>query len=98
MFRRKWGAGVEDHRVRRTIAKLALQDRSGNGLRIAEEMVHREARLGAKNVVLSGALQDLRRPRLKPFTGIYAHRHREKEKWVKMGLVKRLPGFIVRQT
>lgn len=98
-FRERW-RGIEDEPVRRTIAKLGLQDRSESGRMIALDMASREARFGTRwRRGHQMSLHDLSSPRLrsKPFAEVYTRSWRDKEKWIRMGLVKRRPGFVLRR-
>lgn len=95
-FRQRWDE-IEDEPVRRTIAKLALQDKSTEGRRIAFEMASREARFGTRWRRDHISLHDLSSPRIraKPFAEVYSRSWRDKEKWIRMGLVQRAPGFVL---
>jgi len=98
-FRQRW-TGIEDEPVRRTIAKLGLQDKSESGRMIALDMASREARFGTRwRRGHQISLHDLSNPRLrsKPFAEVYTRSWRDKEKWIRMGLAKRIPGFVLRE-
>ena len=98
-FRQRW-AGIEDEPVRRTIAKLGLQDKTVSGRMIALDMASREARFGTRwRREHQISLHDLSRPELrsKPFAEVYTRSWRDKEKWIRMGLVKRAPGFVLNE-
>ncbi|KAG8760098.1 hypothetical protein FRC14_004084 [Serendipita sp. 396] len=93
-FRGRW-EGIENEAVRRTIAVWALKDKNKVGSKIARDMAQREADLGTRWRVPTGCAQDLTRARLRPFREIFDKWHADKEKWIRMGLVKRAPGFVL---
>jgi hypothetical protein len=95
-FRERW-EDTEDESVRRTVAKYALQENTTESLRIAQEMTVREAQIGTRwrRPNKARELKDFSENKLKPFSEIYTHEHQDKEKWIRMGLIQRRPGFVV---
>ena len=91
-FRKRWPS-VEDESVRRTVAKFALQGKSKVGLEIAKEMAQREATLGTRWRVPLAQYQDLSHVRPRAFGLIYTRENRDKQEWIRMGLITRKGGF-----
>ncbi|PVG00278.1 hypothetical protein CPB86DRAFT_824510 [Serendipita vermifera] len=92
-FRERW-EDIEDESVRRTVAKFALQENTMESLRLAQEMTVRESEIGTRWRRPNKA-RDFSENRLKAFSEIYTREHQDKEKWIRMGLIQRRPGFVL---
>ncbi|KIM28935.1 hypothetical protein M408DRAFT_125477 [Serendipita vermifera MAFF 305830] len=91
-FRKRWPE-IEDESVRRTVAKFALQGKSPRGEAIAREMAEREATFGTRWRMRVARGEDLAKPRARSFGKIYTREHRDKQEWIRMGLITRRAGF-----
>jgi hypothetical protein len=91
-FRKRWPE-VEDESVRRTVAKFAIQGKNKEGVVIAKEMAQREAKLGTRWRVPPAHHQDLSHARARAFGQIYTRENRDKQEWIRMGLITRKGGF-----
>ena len=93
-FSQRW-ENVEDEQVRRTIAKYGLKDRSERGLAIAWDMAAREARYGTRWRDPQSSFHDLHESRAVAFERIFTHDRRDKDKWIRMGLIQPTEGFVL---
>lgn len=93
-FAKRW-EDVEDERVRRTIAKYGLEERSEKGLGIAWDMAEREARYGTRWRDSRGSFHDLRGSQAMAFERTFTYHCRDRNKWVRMGLIHRRQGFVL---
>lgn len=86
---------IENEAVRRTIAKYGIQERTDKGRELALEMASREARFGTRWRDDQIRLVDLS-ARARPFSEVYTRSWRDKMKWIKMGLITRSKGFVLK--
>lgn len=91
-FRKRW-PDIEDEAVRRTVAKFALQGKGPRGEMIAREMAQREAELGTRWRFPVARHEDLSHPRARSFASVYTRENRDKQEWIRMGLITRRGGF-----
>jgi len=93
-MRAKWGARIENEDVRRLVAKFAIED---NRPDIAQVMLMRELEEGSRwrDPPSSETAFDAKgRALMKRNMEVYVRLERAKRAWIRLGLVRALPGFV----
>jgi hypothetical protein len=93
-MRAKWGPRIENEGVRRLVAKFAIED---NRPDIAQVMLMRELEEGTRwrTVPSSETAFDTKgRALMKRNVDVYIGLERAKRAWIRLGLVRALPGFV----
>ena len=93
-MRAKWGARIENEDVRRLVAKFAIED---NRPDIAQVMLLRELEEGTRwrePPSSETAFDTKGRALMKRNIEVYVRLERAKRAWIRLGLVRALPGFV----
>ena len=93
-MRTKWGPQIENEGVRRLVAKFAIED---NRPDIAQVMLMRELEEGTRwreGPSSETAFDAMGRALMKRNVEVYVGLERAKRAWIRLGLVRALPGFV----